>query len=289
MKRDNRYCLVCLPRNRTIYFHQNEDGKVWLFCNKCDRGYSLEQYCEIADIDLTEFLTGDFHMQEAKPDEVQAMAWPSTFIPLSDPRAARGVEYVKSRGLKPDGDMYYDMKEDGVVFPYYVDNHFCGAQVRFVDVRIDEDGKEWKITTLPGTRLGLLFGMWNQAKLFPNIKAVVVCEGYFNALALQQAFNTKYGGISNNPWKCIALSGSSVSEHQAESLKDLKDQGYKVIAAPDTDGAGLKMLAKMKEKDCITHYSLTNDTEKDWNNLLQDIGHDELAKFFMKSIRSINE
>ena len=288
-KRDNRWCLICQPRNRTLYWHQNDEGKIWAWCNKCDRGYSLEQYCDIADIDMTDFLTGDFHMQEAKPDEVTAMAWPHSFIPLSDPRAEKGVEYIKSRGLNVDGDMYYDINEEGIVFPYYVENHFCGAQVRFIEPRINEDGDVWKITTLPGTRLGLLFYGWNQAKLLAQIKGVIVCEGAFNALSIQQALNSVYGGVSRCPWRLLACSGSGLSEHQAEALKELKGNGLKVIGAPDTDEAGFKMLNKMKELDCITHYLMTGDTEKDWNVLLQTIGHKELAKFVIKNIKPINE
>ena len=199
-RRDNRWCLICQPRNRTLYWHKNPDdhptkpGAIWCYCNKCDRGYSLEQYCDIADIDMTDFISGDFHMQEAKPDEVTAMAWPHTFVPLSDPRAEKGVQYINSRGLNVDGDMYYDLNEEGIVFPYYVENHFCGAQVRFIEERINDDGDIWKITTLPGTRLGLLFYGWNQAKLLAQIKGIIVCEGAFNALSIQQALNSVYGG-----------------------------------------------------------------------------------------------
>lgn len=288
-QRDNRWCLICQPRNRTLYWHQNEQGKIWCYCNKCDRGYSLEQYCEIADIDMTEFLTGNFHMQEAQPNEVTAMAWPHSFVPMSDPRAEKGVEYVKSRGLNIDGDMYYDLNEEGIVFPYYVENHFCGAQIRFIETRINEDGDEWKITTLPGTRLGLLFYGWNQSKLLAQIKGVIVCEGAFNALSIQQALNSVYGGVSRCPWRLLACSGSGLSEHQAEALKEFKELGLKVVGAPDTDEAGFKMLNKMKELNCITHYLMTGDTEQDWNTLLKSLGHKELAKFVIKNIKSINE
>lgn len=287
-KRDNRWCLICQPRNRTLYWHQNEQGKIWCYCNKCDRGYSLEQYCEIADIDMTEFLTGEFHMQEAKPDEVQAMAWPQAFIPLSDPRAEKGVEYVKSRGLNIDGDMYYDLNEEGIVFPYYVENHFCGAQVRFLEERTNEDGSKWKITTLPGTRLGLLFYGWNQGRLLAQIKGVIVTEGAFNALSIQQALNSVYGGVSRCPWRVIACSGSGATEHQAEALKGLKDAGLKVVAAPDTDEAGIKMYQKLVKAEAVSHYAFTGDTTKDWNDLLKEMGHKDLAKFVIKSITALD-
>jgi hypothetical protein len=286
-KRDNRWCLICQPKNRTLYWHKNEEGKIWCYCNKCDRGYSLEQYCDIADIDMTDFLTGDFHMQEAEDDTVQAMAWPSSFVPLSDPRAEKGVEYIKSRGLTLDGDMYYDLNEEGIVFPYYVENHFCGAQVRFIEQRVNEDGSTWKITTLPGTRLGLMFGMWNQGKLMPQIKAIVVCEGYFNAVSLQQAFNLKYGGISHNPWKFICSSGSGVSDHQAEALKVLKEQGYKVFGGFDTDEAGFKGLRKLIDANALTHFSSTAEVGVDWNDILQRDGYEVLAELFLANMQKV--
>jgi DNA primase len=180
--------------------------------------------------------------------------------------------------------MYYDLEQEGIVFPYYYGNHFVGAQVRFIEPRVKEDGSLWKITTLPGTRLGLLFGLWNQDKFITDIKAVVVCEGYFNALSLQQAFNARYGGVSHNPWRFVATSGSGLSDHQAEALKELKEKGFKIVGAFDTDSAGLKGLNKMIEKECITHYSLTNDTEKDWNDILKESGPKGLAKLFLQSV-----
>jgi hypothetical protein len=286
--KDNRYCLICQPRNRTLYWHKDEQsGDIWCWCNKCERGYSLRSYCHKAGISLIEFLAGEFHYEEARPNEVSAMNWPLSFIPISDPRANKGVEYIKSRGLSLEGDFYYDIENEGIVFPYYYGQHFCGAQVRFIETRLQDDGKEWKITTTPGTRLGLLFGLWNQDNFLTDIKVVVVCEGYFNALSLQQAFNHRYGGVSRNPWKFCCASGSGVSDHQAETLKDLKDKGFKVICAGDTDEAGFKMIAKMKERECITHFATTGDPSKDWNNLLQDMGHDELAAYFLSCINKI--
>ncbi len=291
--KDNRWCLICKPKNRSIYWHKNPEnhpkdpGGIWGFCNKCDRGYSLEYYCHKAGITLIEFLSGDFNYEEARPNEVSAMNWPTNFIPLSDPRANPGVEYVKSRGLNLDGDLYYDMDEEGIVFPYYFGSHFCGAQIRFLKERIREDGSAWKITTIPGTRLGLLFGMWNQDNFLTDIKAVVVCEGYFNALSLQQAFNIRYGGISRNPWKFVASSGSGLSDHQAETLKELKERGLKIIGAADTDEAGFKMIKKMQDLECITHYAFTSDTDSDWNNVLQIQGHEVLASEFLLAIKKI--
>ncbi len=237
---------------------------------------------------MTDFLTGDFHMQEAKEDTVEAMAWPANFVPLSDPRAAAGVEYIKGRGLTLDGDMYYDLHEEGIVFPYYVENYFCGAQVRFLKERVNEDGDVWKVTTLPGTRLGLLFYGWNQTKFMAQVKRIIVTEGAFNALSIQQALNQAYGGVSRSPWRVIACSGSGATELQREALKELKDQGYTVVIAPDTDDAGMKMYQKFIESGCATHYAFTGDTASDWNDKLKELGHKDFAQFVLRSITPID-
>lgn len=288
--RDNRWCLICRPKNRTIYFHQDPDTKdVWLWCNKCARAYTLIDYCYRAGVDLKDFLKGDIILEQDKPNEVQVQSWPSRFVPLSDPRAKLGVDYIRSRGLTLDGDMYYDVDREGIVFPYYFGDHFCGAQTRYINPRvIDEEGTLHKIDTLPGTRLGLLFYGWNQEKFIGNVKAVVVAEGAFNAISIAQALNKAYGGVVNNTWRAVACSGSNPSEHHKETLKTLKDQGYKVIVAPDSDEAGIKMLSKFIDADTATHFALTEDDEKDWNDMIKDKGHDEFARWFLKQIKSIN-
>lgn len=288
MKKDNRYCLICLRSNRTLYWHLEETtNKMWCWCNSCNRGYSLAQYCSLTGIDPTELLSSEFQIEEAKPDEVNVLAWPTNFIPISDPRAIKGVEYIKNRGLFIEGDMYYDLDNEGIVFPYYFSNHFCGAQVRFIKERVRENGDKWKITTLPGTRLGLLFYGWNQENIMAQTKGFIVTEGAFNAIGIQQALNLAYGGVSHNPWRVLAASGSGLSTSQAEIFKDLKDRGYKIIGAPDTDEAGLKMLSKMKDAGCITHFCLTKDSEKDWNDFLKQMGHKEFAKWFVKNVEAL--
>jgi 5S rRNA maturation endonuclease (ribonuclease M5) len=267
-----------------VYWHTDDKtGRLWCWCCKCGRAYTIDEYCRQAGIDIEDFLNEDFKIENGQSDEVNVMAWPSSFVPLSDPRAQKGVEYIKSRGLDLDGDMYYDLEEEGIVFPYYFENHFCGAQVRFIEERVTEDGNKWKITTLPGTRLGLLFYGWNQSKLMAQIKAVVVCEGAFNAISIQQALNKAYGGISRCPWRVIACSGSGVSQHQADTLKELKEKGYKVVCASDSDEAGLKMYDKLKAHGAITHYAFS-DIGVDWNDKLKELGHKDFAKYFISRL-----
>lgn len=289
MSFSTKKCLICKRPNDTLYWHKDPDsGDIWVYCKGvCQRGYSLRQYCHIGEVSLPEFLKGDFDFKEATPNELQVMKWPVKFIPLSDPRAEKGVKYVQNRGLNLDGDMYYDMEREGIVFPYYFQDHFCGAQIRFLQTRINKDGDDQKIDTLPGTRLGMLFGLWNQGRFLTNVKAIGVCEGYFNAISLQQAFNLKYGGVSNNPWKFICTSGCNVTKHHQEVLQELIGQNIKIIGAYDADEAGLEGIAKAVKYKCLTHYSTTCDNELDWNDVLKREGHEAVAQRFLANLKGI--
>jgi hypothetical protein len=284
-------CLICKggAKNDCLHWHKDpESGDIWVWCQGiCQRGYSLRSYCYEAGISLPEFLKGDFNFIEARPNEVNEAEFPTWFVPMSDPRAAKGVEYVKSRGLTLDGDMYYDTVDEGIVFPYYLGGTFCGAQVRFIKPRINKDGDEWKITTMSGTRLGLLFYGWNQDKFVTDVKGVIITEGAFNALAIQQSLNLKYGGISKNPWRVIACSGSGSTKHQTEMIKELKDQGVKIIVAPDSDEAGLKMLKKFSKAKAVSHYAFTGDSDHDWNDVIKEMGHEEFAKYFFTRVKKV--
>jgi hypothetical protein len=224
---------------------------------------------------------------ESKPNEVTKIEWPSWFIPLSDPRAKKGVEYVQSRGLTLEGDMYYDMDREGIVFPYYFGNYFVGAQIRFIAPRKNLDGEIQKMDTVPGTRLGLVFYGWNQERFMGNVKGVIVCEGAFNALTITQALNKAYGGVANSPWRAVACSGSGATQHHTEALKELKEQGIKIVAAPDSDEAGMKMLTKLAEAGCITHRVLTEETTKDWNDFVKEMSRENFAKWFLSKIKPI--
>ena len=235
---------------------------------------------------MNEFLKGDFEFREAKPNEVQKMEWPKNFVPLSDPKAQKGVDYITSRGLSMSGDMYYDMNDEAIVFPYYFGSVFVGAQMRFIVPRKGKDGKDWKITTMPGTRLGIVIYNYNQERLMGHTKAVVVTEGAFNCLALEQSLNKLYGGTHKNPFKVIACSGSGSTKHHVETMQELKEKGITVIAAPDNDEAGHKMLAKLVASDAISQYSVP-DSEKDWNDYLVELGDIGLARYFLSNIKKI--
>lgn len=268
-------CLICKvgsgKKNDCIYAHKDPDtGEIWLWCQgKCKRGYSLYEYCSLAGITLKDFLKSNLTFEEAKDMEVSAMAWPRSFVALSDKKAERGVAYLQSRGLVSPPEMYYDLERDGIVFPYYYDNTFVGAQIRFITPRKDEDGNDWKITTLPGTRLGYLFWSWSQQTLSTNVKYVIVAEGAINAASLQQSLNLRYGNLIKNPYRCISTSGASVSKYHTQKLRELIDSGTKVVAAFDNDDAGIKAFEKMATAGACTHYAFVRDEGKDWNDILK--------------------
>ena len=49
----------------------------------------------------------------------------------------------------------------------------------------------------------------------------------------------------------------------------------------------MKMLEKFNKTETITHYILPDDDEKDWNDYLKDLGHEQFAKFILKRIKSV--
>ncbi len=172
---NTKKCLICKRSNDTIYWHSDEDtGAIWCWCSgKCQRGYSLREYCHQAGIELNEFLKGDFEMTQAKPNEISRLDWQPQFLPLSDPRATKGVDYIRARGLDPKGDMYYDSEREGIVFPYYYESVYVGSQTRLIEPWTRE-GDTVKMLTQPGTRLGLVFYNWNQSPFVTDIKG---CSG----------------------------------------------------------------------------------------------------------------
>lgn len=286
---NTKKCLICKRPNDTLHWHTDADsGAIWVWCNgRCQRGYSLRDYCYTAGVDLNEFLKGDFNFTEAKPNEVSRLEWPSHFIPLSDPRAEKGRDYIRARGLELRGDMYYDTEKEAIVFPYYYENVFVGAQTRLIEPW-EIHGDTVKMLTLPGTRLGLVFYNWNQQPFVTDTKGIILCEGAFNVLSLQQSLDKLYGNVLKNPWKVMATSGCGSTKHQIEKVKELKDAGLKVVCAFDSDEPGLKGLSKLSKENVITHYALVEDTEKDWNDVLSENGHEETARIFLASVTDVS-
>lgn len=284
----SKKCLICKKHNDTIHAHSDpETNEVWLWCCGCGRGYGLRTYCHLAGISLSEFLKLDFDFIEAKPNEINKIDWPAHFVPMSDPRAKKGVDYVTSRGIELKGDFYFDTEREGIVFPMYFHGVFAGGQVRLIKPW-EKDGNTVKMLTMPGTRSGLLLYNHNQSAFITDVKGVIVTEGAFNCLAIQQSLDKLYGGVVKNPWKVMSTSGCGVTNHQLDVFKGFKEAGIKVVAALDSDEPGMKGLAKLSKAEVITHYALTSDPSIDWNDEMMERGA-EFAKYFLSLITSVQK
>src|SRR5210317_332553 len=105
MNISTKKCLICKDgrKNDCLHWHiDTETNDIWVWCQgKCQRGYSIYQYVRQAGLSLKEFLKQDFDFRESKPDEVNQLTWPSSFVSLMDPRAKDGIEYIRSRGVSP--------------------------------------------------------------------------------------------------------------------------------------------------------------------------------------------
>lgn len=288
-------CVICKggTKNDCLHWHVDPDTKdIWVYCvGKCKRGYSLYTYCYEAGLSIDDFLKNidSIRFKEANPNEVNKIEWPYNFIPLSDPRATLGVQYIIDRGLKPTDGMYYDYERSGIVFPYYYGKIFVGAQTRFIKSWIDKHGDERKMDTLFGTRLGLLFYNYNQVDIMTNVKGFIITEGAFDTHTIQQATNDVFGGPMRNPWRAIACSGSGATAHHIETLNDLKSKGYKIVIAFDADDAGVKGLMKFIEAGAATHAVSTENPETDWNECYKNMGSNsvDFVKWFMRRIENV--
>ena len=283
----SKRCLTCRANHATLYYHRDKYGTPWIYCNKCSDSMDLEDYCLMHGINMpTEEEVAKVVSDDPNDRELHRLEWPKYFIPLWDKRSESGVEYLKSRCLEPSDGMFYDMQQDGIVLPYYYENTCVGAQVRFIRPR-EKDGKTWKITTIPGTKLGKLFYGWNQAELPQSVKYLVITEGAFNAIALQQTFNRHYGGATKNPYRFAAASGSSIGSYRADVLRDEIERGKRVILAADPDQAGVKMLEEAIKDGCITHYTTSTTDGVDWNDILKQDGEDALKLEFLSNLRRV--
>lgn len=287
MSLDTKKCLICRRPNSTLHWHSGEDtGLPWVYCiGTCQRAYSIYEYTALAGLTLSEFLKNKFEFKEALPNEVQRMEWPDTFIPLFHERAKPGLDYIRGRGIEPDDGMYYDTARHGIVFPYYYDGVFVGAQIRLINPSQNEDGR--KIDTLTGTRTGLLFYGWDQSPLLPHIKGIIITEGAFNSICIKQAMTSVFGGLHATPWKCISTSGSGSTRHQLDVIKEAKESGLKIVLAPDSDKAGMQMFDKYIEAGALTHYAFTENSKIDWNDISRQMSSEEFVKWFMERIKVV--
>ena len=289
---DTKYCLICKKPRKTVYFNMRKDKvtgqpTVSIYCCACGRSYKLEEYCVLGGITPYQLIKSGLTFNESSEKEVNRLDWPSNFISLLDDKAYKGQEYLESRGLKIEGDIYYDTRKNGIVFPMYYHLDFCGAQIRLIEPRESYDGSITKMISLTGTRSGILVYNWNQMAIPAEVSVVVITEGAINCLSLMQACTETYRGKILNPFKFVSLCGSGATKHHVEIFKDLKNKGYRVVLAADSDEAGVKMFDKFTKNEAITHCSTTNPNDGDWNDILIEKGPLGLFKYFLKGVKKV--
>lgn len=284
---NQRKCLICKRPRDTLYWHKDEMS-IWVYCSGiCARIYSLYEYQTVANVHIKDIDLKSIEFEDALPSEVNTMEWPRNFHPITDSTSIDGMNYIKNvRKLSPTSNMFYCVDRKAIVLPYFFEHEFVGAQFRYVNKFIDSSGAERKIDTMPGTRLSLLFYNWDQNALMKNVKGVILTEGAFDAIAIQEASNKMYGSAFHNPWKVVATSGSNASAHKLETTKDLIKKGYKVVLAPDSDEAGVKMGSKFVDNYACTHLAYTGERGVDWNDMW--INHrcdpERFMKYFLGKI-----
>ena len=87
----------------------------------------------------------------------------------------------------------------------------------------------------------------------PHWKAVIVCEGPFDAMAIDG----------------VAILGNDISDAQAELIESLCRE---VILVPDFDKAGIKTINRAIELNWSVSFPLWMDTHKDINSAVQEYG-----------------
>jgi hypothetical protein len=283
-----RRCKICNKPRDTLYVNWNDNGDIWLYCCSCGKSYNVLEYCKMTGTDYRDIvLNGNINFNNrTNKNEVNRLDWPAHFISLLDSRAYRGKEYLKERGLRVEGDIFYDIKRNGIVFPLYYEMYFCGAQIRLINPMTNEYGQETKMISMPGTRTSILIYNWNQLSFLLDVKNIVITEGAFNCLSLMQAFDSLYLNKLSNPYKVLALSGSGSSHHHIKKIKELKDKGYNIIIAGDNDQAGLKMISKFIKEKALTHFSLPKKEIGDWNDIMKEKGEEELIKVFLSNMEN---
>lgn len=185
---------------------------------------------ELLDIRLVDFFSDDDEVTEDVTADLPTVAWPYDYVPLDDPRAAKGLKYmVEERGVSLEVatayGLRYSPKARRVGFPVVWQGRMIGYQARaiFKTEWVDEDGevkKTPKMLSTKGMRRELLLMFGDSLK---GSEHAVVCEGPIDAIKAHLCGGT------------VATMGKAVSNAQ---IKIIRDSGVKrVYLALDPDAA----------------------------------------------------
>lgn len=177
-------------------------------------------------------------------------------------RVVRGVHYVDHRQIDINKYKFFLTDNEAynlhrrIIIPYYYKKELVGYTARTWEP--DVRPKYW--SSHPAD---FVFNLDNQ---LPDSKFVVVCEGPFDAMAID--------GVS--------VSGSEISDTQVEQIDRLQRE---VIVVPDTDRAGRKLVDRAIEAGWTVSFPIWHETCKDINEAVIKYG----KLFVLKSILAARE
>jgi hypothetical protein len=228
------------------------------------------------DLKLKDFFDEeDFDDEEIKAEVIPELTWPYTCIPILDPGAVRGLEYLQSRGIPPDiADCYkirYSPRERAVVFPAYVRGKLLGWQYRTIDptrVLVDdvviERPKAWSSTNLPRDKIFMF------ADRLIGSEVAVICEGPIDAIKAH-----KVGGN-------VAAMGKSISFAHVATV--LRHGVKKIYAGIDPDAfAELEPLMEKLGNEASLYYVKVPERRGKKKTDLGDLSIDDAYRVIMSS------
>lgn len=172
------------------------------------------------------------------------------------------IEYVHRRGINLSKYQFYWTPEEAynlhrrIIIPFYYRGNIVGYTSRAIANGIKP--KYW--SSHPSD---FVFNLDNQ---LPNNKFVIVCEGPFDAMAIDG----------------VALNGAEISDIQVDQIDRLQRE---VIVVPDTDKAGRKLVDRAIEAGWTVSFPVWQETCKDINEAVVKYG----KLFALKSILAARE
>lgn len=271
-KEDGRFvCWVCAEssgfKGRPEFALTELTGHSLKDIRKQIYGDSFEQLpSDYLNIQFRDFFEGD------EPDEIatrqRPKMWPLDFYPVDHPHAARGLEYLQSRGIDRELAMSYDLRycpvQKRVIFPIKVGGKLYGWQARaiFSTEWEDENGeakKAPKILTTGDRDVQLMF----QDRLV-GMKHAVLCEGPVDALKCHLA-----GGN-------VATMGKVVS---TAHLGILRNSGIeRLYLAQDPDAATETMKLALAFPDITLYRVLPPEGYEDLGAAPLELVRDQIFK-----------
>jgi len=177
-------------------------------------------------------------------------------------RVIRGVHYIKHRKIDTNKYKFFLTDNEAynlhrrIIVPFYYKKEIVGYTARTWEPNVKP--KYW--SSHPAD---FVFNLDNQ---LPDYKFVIVCEGPFDAMAIDG----------------VAVSGSEVSDIQVEQIDRLQRE---VIVVPDTDRAGRKLVDRAIEAGWTVSFPVWQETCKDINDAVVKYG----KLFVLKSILAARE